>query len=148
MSLRHLYIDLNHLGVYPDLIYKNRSGTIDNVMITSSYKYRYTNKYYGEIIRTFNNISSSSNIYSRLMYRSDVPDTRVYCNGQMIIFYDNLTLIIKKDKGCNWYLHHFKNKYFICTRNNIISGDLAVQLLRMRKFDVHDVVRNIREMCS
>lgn len=46
MSLRHLYRDLNSLGVYPDLIDGKKSGEV----CISIDDYIICNKYYGQII--------------------------------------------------------------------------------------------------
>lgn len=71
MSLRHLYIDLNILGVYPDLI-EDKSGKVDIVKFSADRLLKgviIDNKYYGYRIYFFEDTRYL--FISRKMYISD-----------------------------------------------------------------------------
>lgn len=79
MSLRHLYRDINSLGIYSDLVYGHLSlSGVEDVKIGNIIC---KNKYYGYKVHIYNNTGSKYNMNDKLVIHAMVCDRGIDCTS-------------------------------------------------------------------
>lgn len=138
MSLRHLYRDINELGIYPDLYFSlymigKRGGKGDDISLSMNEK-KYTNKYYGDVIwpcKIVEGIAVAVFKYKGDSNRILVMFTKM---GKMVVKYHEQEYVIEFKKDTfTWILTHNSRRYKIKTIDiDIISVELAFHIIRRR----------------
>lgn len=139
MSLRHLYLDLNYLGVYPDLIlqtFMEPSGDIDEYDTEIIRPVMILNKYYGR------KVYNHRTVRIRKMYSKATPEANMVQIDERLDHKYDLTIIIQ---GTDTFTIGWTYPKMLLSHNSItreipyILGDCPGDLLLMNMRDVKDL---------